>query len=141
MFITHRVTLYEIMSVNSPGLTSLDIIHYREIMPHDVNRSASMLQLTCDVGFRPTKNTKQKISFSHLAVSRCTVSIQQKSSSSSLKMHSIISNTAHTHCEREKFSLFTLDRMPMHTRDFHEWKCRKNLRKEKFRPSRPNIII
>lgn len=48
--------------------------------------------------FRPTKNTKQKFFFSVCYIlSRRTVSIQQKSSSSSSwKMHSIISNTAHT---------------------------------------------
>lgn len=59
--ISGNTNIYEIIySVNSPGLTSLDITHYREIMPHDVNRSASMLQLTCDVGFSSNKKHKTK---------------------------------------------------------------------------------
>lgn len=67
-----------------------------------------MLQLTCDVGFSSNKKHKTKFLSSlrggvHI-LSRRTVSIQQKSSlSSSLKMHSIVSNTAHIHA-RERAS-------------------------------------
>lgn len=138
MYVTHRVTPNEIMySVNSPGLTSLDITHYREIMPHDVNRSASMLQLTCDVGFSSNKKHKTKnfpflisqwvvvqypFSRNHHRHWRCTAS------SVTLRIH-----------EREREKFFSL----YECRYAHEIFMNEFLKmpKESFsRPSRHNII-
>lgn len=71
------------------------------------------------------QKTQNKIFFFSVCYILCrrTVSIQQKSSSSSsLKMHSIISNTAHTRTRewttRSRITLSLSEKSP---RGFHEW--------------------
>lgn len=87
--------------------------------------------------FRPTKNTKQNFFFSVCYIlSRRTVSIQQKSSSSSSwKMHSIISNTAHTRTrERTSRSRVTRSLGKVTTRfSWMNFSTRRRCKKKCFR--------